>query len=219
MYWTFPWKCRTRFFSLRKNDALMVQAEAALYMNHMGRWERSRGMRWNRGTKRLPPSFCSQPETLPTAESNRLARFKISANQSVILPPSLLALTPVFCSADVPRGSVAPLVVQRLISYCLFFETAFSCETQWKHANTNWHLIPQAPHRCQLCSHGGGNSRACCVGGPEGQAESFRTGSEVWQREGNSEAPWKQNKNIKLDFKAMSNQMLSLFSRLFMSRG
>lgn len=41
----------------------------------------------------------------PTEESTRLARFKISANQSVILPPTLLALAPVFCSANVPRGS------------------------------------------------------------------------------------------------------------------
>lgn len=153
---------------MQKNVALMVQAEAALYMNHMGRWEKSRGMQWNRGTKRLPPSFSSQPETLPTAESNRLARFKISANQSVIPPPSLLTLTPVFCSADVPRGFGAPLIVQRIISYCLFFEMAFSCETLRKHANTNWHLIPQAPHRCQLCSHGGGQQQGVLCWGTRG---------------------------------------------------
>lgn len=42
--------------------------------------------------------------------------------------------------------------VQRITSRCRFFEKVLSCETKRKHSNTNWHLILQAPHRCQLCS-------------------------------------------------------------------
>ena len=90
------------------------------------------------------------------------------------LPP-LLALTPLLCSGAPlqPRHAAAqcprhPSPVQRIISRCIFFEKVLSCETQRKHSNTNWHLILQAPYRCQLCRQRGGGGM-CCVGGGGGQ--------------------------------------------------
>lgn len=50
-----PSKCWMCFLFSPINAALMDQAQAVLYMNHMGRWEKRRGMRWNWGTKRLSP--------------------------------------------------------------------------------------------------------------------------------------------------------------------
>lgn len=143
-------------------------------MNHLGsweRWEKWGGMWWNQWTKILSPPFSSQSDPHPAVQLNRHTRFKISANQS---RPSLLALA--LRSAPVPLYSRATRLgrpchrcfVQRIISCCLFFEKVLSCETQGKHSNTNWHLILQAPYRCQLCSQRGG-SGVCCVGGGGGQ--------------------------------------------------
>lgn len=149
-------------------------------------------MWWNQATDILSPSFSPQRDQRPTVESSRRTRFKISANQSVILPsrprPYVLLRRPF---TAVPRGSPSRhcAAVQRITSRCLFFEMRLSCEMSRKHTNTNWYLILQAPQRCQLCSQRGAAKRVCCVEGEEGQGGwcvcqgGFLSGSEVqWRR-------------------------------------
>lgn len=144
-------------------------------------------------------------------ESSRRTRFKISANQSVILPsrprPYVLLQRPF---TAVPRGSPSRhrAAVQRITSRCLFFEMRLSCEMSRKHTNTNWYLILRAPQRCQLCSQRGAAKRVCCVEGEEGQGGwrvcqgGFLTGSEVqwrrWEQRGSDRRLLKEGKRKSL---------------------
>lgn len=92
------------FLFSRINAALMGQAQRCLVYEPRGKVrEAARNAMKPRDRNDFPPSFSSQQDALPTAESNRHAGFKISANQSVIFPPSPLGFTPAFRSAAAPH--------------------------------------------------------------------------------------------------------------------
>lgn len=187
------WLCIIRGPRLRGCDGSRADGSVRGTRGSREGWEKWRGMWWNQATEILSPSFSPQWDPRPTAESSRRTRFKISANQSVILPsrpcPYVLLQRPF---TAVPRGSPSRrhAAVQRITSRCLFFEMRLSCEMSRKHTNTNWHLILQAPQRCQLCRQRGAAKRVCCVEGEEGQGGGrvcqggFLTGSEVQWRQG-----------------------------------
>lgn len=182
--------CIIRGPRLRGCDGSRVDGAVRGTRGSRERWEKWGGMWWNQATEIFSPSFSPQWAPRPTVKSSRRTRFKISANQSVILPsrprPYVLLRCPF---TAVPRGSLSRhcAAVQRITSRCLFFEMRLSCEMSRKHTNTNWHLILQAPQCCQLCSQRGAAKRVCCAEGEEGQGAGgvcqggFLTGSEVWQ--------------------------------------
>lgn len=108
--------------------------------------------------------------------------------------PSLPSLCVLLQSpfTTMPRGSVSPPLLcssEDNIMLLILWNGTLLWDVG-KQSNTNWHLILQAPHRCQLCGKRGG-SRVCCVGGSGGQGEGrgcFLTGSEVqWRRENRSQ--------------------------------